>query len=148
MLPVRRLLFTAPLINVTASFGSILQLTAFLLVCPNMYRPASRALLRAAQGSLAPGRTVSGRRFLTTEPTHLRPRRWKSSALRWGLAIAGIYFYNTSSAFADQPIFSELRRSSPHSTVPIPPSCFCAECCLVDKRSYTDVFTRPHKRHR
>src|SRR2546421_2026426 len=83
-----------------------------------MYRPASRALLRAAQGSFAPGRTVSGRRFLTTEPTHRRSRSWKSSALRWGLAIAGIYFYNTSSAFADQPTFSELRCSSPHSLVP------------------------------
>jgi hypothetical protein len=61
-----------------------------------------------------PGRTIFGRRFLTLEPTHLRSRSWKSSALRWGLAIAGIYFYNTSSAFADQPMFSELRRSSPH----------------------------------
>src|SRR5271163_4750875 len=89
-----------------------------------MYRSASRALLRTAQGSLAPGRTVSGRRFLTKEPTHLRSRSWKSSALRWGLAIAGIYFYNTSSAFADQPTFSELRRSSPHSLVPIPPVAF------------------------
>ena len=85
-----------------------------------MYRPASRALLRTAQASLAPGRTVSGRRFLTTKPTHLRSRSWKSSALRWGLAIAGIYFYNTSSAFADQPTFSELRRFSPQNLVPIP----------------------------
>src|SRR5271156_762061 len=73
-----------------------------------MYRPASRALLRTAQGSLAPGRTISGRRFLTTDPPHLRSRTWKSSALRWGLAIAGIYFYNTSSAFADEPAFSEF----------------------------------------
>src|ERR1700733_13781988 len=102
-----------------------------------MYRPASRALLRAAQGSLAP-RTVSGRRFLTTEPTHLRSRSWKSSALRWGLAIAGIYFYNTSSAFADQPTFSKLHRSLPQCLMTT--ELLLHRMLFIEKLSYTDVF--------
>src|SRR5438874_1490699 len=71
-----------------------------------MFRPASRSLLRTVQSSLAPSRTVSGRRFLSTDPPYLRSRSWKSSAARWGLAIAGVYLYNTSSAFADEPAFS------------------------------------------
>src|SRR5271170_7533268 len=103
-----------------------------------MYRPASRALLRTAQSSLAPSRTVSERRFLTTERTHLRSRSWKSSALRWGLAIVGVYFYNTSSAFADQPTFSKLRRSSPHCLMTT--ELLLYRMLFMDTFPYTDVF--------
>ncbi|KEF57427.1 uncharacterized protein A1O9_05344 [Exophiala aquamarina CBS 119918] len=68
-----------------------------------MYRPAARTLLRsAAQSSLAPARTHAGRRFASTTPADGR-RSWKSSALRWGIAVAGIYYYNTSPVFAEQP---------------------------------------------
>lgn len=68
-----------------------------------MYRPASRTVLRAAaQSSLAPARTIVGRRFASTSPVNGR-RSWKSSALRWGIAVAGIYYYNTSPVFAEQP---------------------------------------------
>ncbi|KAK5062995.1 hypothetical protein LTR84_005071 [Exophiala bonariae] len=68
-----------------------------------MYRPASRTVLRtAAQSSLAPARTIVGRRFASTTPVNGR-RSWKSSALRWGIAVAGIYYYNTSPVFAEQP---------------------------------------------
>ena len=55
--------------------------------------PLSRALPKA--------RPV--RRFLSTAPPHQKSRTWKSSATRWGLAGALIYYYNTASAFAEEP---------------------------------------------
>merc|ERR1711939_779222 len=67
-----------------------------------MIRPTSRAALRTARTSFVPLRSV-GTRFVSTQPPHLRSRSWKSSALRWGIAIAGIYYYNTSPVFAEQP---------------------------------------------
>lgn len=67
-----------------------------------MYRPAARIALRSVQNPLAPARTA-GRRCLTTEAPHLRSRSWKSSAVRWGIAAAAIYYYNTSPVFAEYP---------------------------------------------
>merc|ERR1711939_53979 len=67
-----------------------------------MIRPTSRAALRTARTSFVPLRSV-GTRFVSTQPPHLRSRSWKSSASRWGIAIAGIYYYNTSPVFAEQP---------------------------------------------
>jgi len=43
----------------------------------------------------------STRRFLSSTPAS-RARGWRSSALRWGLAAAGVYYYNTSSVFAEE----------------------------------------------
>ncbi|ERF73369.1 hypothetical protein EPUS_07203 [Endocarpon pusillum Z07020] len=68
-----------------------------------MLRPASRSILRSAQGSFAPVPTAATKRFLSTAPPHQKSRSWKSSAARWGLAIAGLYYYNTSELFAEQP---------------------------------------------
>ncbi|KAI1626496.1 chromosome transmission fidelity protein 18 [Exophiala viscosa] len=68
-----------------------------------MFRPAATTVLRsAAQSSFAPARTTAGKRFASTSRVNAR-RSWKSSALRWGVAIAGIYYYNTSPVFAEQP---------------------------------------------
>jgi len=59
---------------------------------------------------LAPRRIVSSKlpsapsaRFLSTAPPTERSRGWKSSAVRWGIAIGGIYWYNTSPLFAEEP---------------------------------------------
>lgn len=77
-----------------------------------MFRPAARTALRsAAQSSLAPARTTAGKRFASTSRVNAR-RSWKSSALRWGIAIAGIYYYNTSPVFAEQPQHSTSCRPS------------------------------------
>ncbi|KIV97109.1 hypothetical protein PV10_00900 [Exophiala mesophila] len=68
-----------------------------------MFRPASRTVLRAAaQSSLAPARTIVPRRFASSSPASSK-RSWKNTAARWGIAIAGLYYYNTSPVFADQP---------------------------------------------
>ncbi|RMZ76264.1 hypothetical protein DV737_g4898, partial [Chaetothyriales sp. CBS 132003] len=68
-----------------------------------MFRPAARSILRSTQSSLAPARTLPTRRFVSTQQPAKRGRSWQSSALRWGLAIAGVYYYNTSPVFAEQP---------------------------------------------
>ncbi|KIX05482.1 mitochondrial intermembrane space import and assembly protein 40 [Rhinocladiella mackenziei CBS 650.93] len=67
-----------------------------------MYRLVARNVLRsAARPSFAPAHTVA-KRFASSSPVNTR-RSWKSSAVRWGIAIAGIYYYNTSPVFAEQP---------------------------------------------
>ena len=71
-----------------------------LFTSPIMYRPASNLLLRQ---SLPPLRSAARHRFLTTAPPHQASRSWKNSAARWGLGIAGVYYYNTSNVFAEEP---------------------------------------------
>ncbi|KAJ8058027.1 hypothetical protein OCU04_013201 [Sclerotinia nivalis] len=67
-----------------------------------------KSVLRAAPRCASPQtksviNTASARRFLSTAPPSLKSRGWKSSAARWALASAGIYWYNTSNVFADEP---------------------------------------------
>ncbi|PNY24980.1 Intermembrane space import and assembly protein 40 [Tolypocladium capitatum] len=69
-----------------------------------MYRAAVRSASRQGLGGLPKGAVrAAPRRFASTaSPTSRRPRGWKGSALRWGLAGGAVYFYNTSSVFADE----------------------------------------------
>ncbi|KAL2169167.1 hypothetical protein VTG60DRAFT_6407 [Thermothelomyces hinnuleus] len=65
-----------------------------------MYRSALRitpSALRAARPTLASG----SRRFASTAPAR-KKGSWKGTALRWGLAAAAVYYYNTSPLFADE----------------------------------------------
>ncbi|KAL5330068.1 hypothetical protein ACEPPN_003592 [Leptodophora sp. 'Broadleaf-Isolate-01'] len=66
-----------------------------------------KSALRATPGRIASSRNVlprsSARRFLSTAPPSQKSRSWKSSAARWGLAGAGVYYYNTSNLFAEEP---------------------------------------------
>ncbi|KAL1640474.1 Oxidoreductase [Diplodia intermedia] len=68
-----------------------------------MFRPASRAAVRAAASSSSVVRAPAQRRLVSTAPPTQKSRSWKSSAARWGLAGAAIYYYNMSKAFADEP---------------------------------------------
>ncbi|KAM4066178.1 CHCH domain-containing protein [Hirsutella rhossiliensis] len=68
-----------------------------------MYRAALRSTSRATLG--APPRAfvrAAPRRFASTQSPADKPRSWKSSALRWGLAVAAVYYYSTGSVFADE----------------------------------------------
>ncbi|RYO74639.1 hypothetical protein DL764_010792 [Monosporascus ibericus] len=68
-----------------------------------MYRSALRSSPRIANSiRQSAALKVGGRRFASTSPAD-KPRSWKSSALRWGLAIGALYYYNTSNAFAEEP---------------------------------------------
>ncbi|KAK5713900.1 Oxidoreductase [Elasticomyces elasticus] len=66
----------------------------------NTLRTASSSLARAAL------KQPATRRSLTTAPPHQTSRSWKNSALRWGLAGGLVYYYNTSSAFAEEPAYA------------------------------------------
>lgn len=65
-----------------------------------MFRPASRLILRQ---SLPAVRPVPTQRLLSTAPPAQKSRSWKSSAVRVGLAVGAVYYYNTSDVFAEQP---------------------------------------------
>ncbi|KAK4156127.1 mitochondrial intermembrane space import and assembly protein 40 [Chaetomidium leptoderma] len=65
-----------------------------------MYRTALRSTpsaLRAVRPTLASG----SRRLVSTAPAS-KKGTWKGTGLRWGLAAAAVYFYNTSPIFADE----------------------------------------------
>lgn len=70
-----------------------------------MFRPASRLIARSyAPRSLH--RVGPARRFLSTAPQMQKSRSWKSSAIRWGLALGAVYYYNNSSVFAEEPAYA------------------------------------------
>ncbi|PNS16748.1 Mitochondrial intermembrane space import and assembly protein 40 [Sphaceloma murrayae] len=70
-----------------------------------MYRQPSRQLLAAVRPRNIP-RSTTARRFLSTAPPHERSRSWKNTFARWGLAGGLLYYYNTSSVFADEPTYT------------------------------------------
>jgi hypothetical protein len=85
-----------------AGFVFTLYISRFLFSHPFriMFRPATRVLLRA------PGVAVRGpasRRLISTAPPDTKSRSWKSTVVRLGLAAGAVYYYNTSSVFAEQP---------------------------------------------
>lgn len=61
-------------------------------------------LARTATRKALTGRIAApGRRLLTTvEKPSNKKRTWKGAAVRWGLAGAGLYYYNTNDIFAEQ----------------------------------------------
>ncbi|OIW32776.1 hypothetical protein CONLIGDRAFT_679154 [Coniochaeta ligniaria NRRL 30616] len=98
-----------------------------------MYRTA----LRSSPGALrairpTPSLTSTSRRFLTTAPTNQR-RSWKGTAARWGLAVAAVYWYNTSPIFADEPIPQTVPAPSQFSDSDLP----TVEAVIEQKRRET-----------
>ncbi|KXX72939.1 Mitochondrial intermembrane space import and assembly protein 40 [Madurella mycetomatis] len=76
-----------------------------------MYRAALRSSPSALRAIRPTTLTSGSRRLLSTAPAD-KKRTWKGTGLRWGLAIAAVYFYNTSPIFADE---------LPQQGVPAPP---------------------------
>ncbi|TGJ75883.1 hypothetical protein E0Z10_g10949 [Xylaria hypoxylon] len=68
-----------------------------------MYRAALRSAPRIATPLRQSCVAASGRRFASTAPVDRKKRSWKSSAARWGLAVGALYWYSTSTAFAEEP---------------------------------------------
>lgn len=65
-----------------------------------------KSAIRAAPRRILPSRTVlntNSRRSISTAPPSRKSRTWKGAAARWGLALGGIYYYNTSNFFAEEP---------------------------------------------
>ncbi|KAL1305314.1 hypothetical protein AAFC00_002216 [Neodothiora populina] len=81
-----------------------------------MFRPtARRVLVQSTPRNLT--RSAQTPRFLTTAPPHKTSRSWKNSAVRWTLAGALVYYYNTSNIFAEEPALRVL----PPPETPIEP---------------------------
>ncbi|KAI1413964.1 hypothetical protein F5Y13DRAFT_160416 [Hypoxylon sp. FL1857] len=76
-----------------------------------MYRSALRVAPRVANTLRQPTLLTSSRRFISTSPTN-KKRSWKSAAARWGLAAGAVYWYSTSTVFAEEPL---------PTTIPPPP---------------------------
>lgn len=76
---------------------------SFSVCYPNlaMYRTALRSSTGALRSVRPSTFSSAPRRLLSTAPA-ARKRTWKGAGLRWGLAIAAVYFYNTSPIFADE----------------------------------------------
>jgi hypothetical protein len=97
------------LVAVILRFPDGLFDTAFTCV---MFRPASRRLIALPSPTAFLLQTQAvrpTRRLLTTAPTARKSRSWKSLAARWGLAIGGVYYYNTSNIFAEPAIGTVCR---------------------------------------
>ncbi|KAM0709053.1 hypothetical protein Q7P35_003089 [Cladosporium inversicolor] len=80
-----------------------------------MFRSALPRVSRAL-----PHNAPAAKRFLTTAPPHKTSRSWKNSAARWTLAGGLIYYYNTSSVFAEEPVYAihsppETSRDTPET---------------------------------
>ncbi|KAL7954788.1 hypothetical protein V8C34DRAFT_293458 [Trichoderma compactum] len=85
-----------------------------------MYRAALRTASRPAVGGLRTSLVrTAPRRFASTAPAD-KSRSWKSSAVRWGLAVAGVYYYNTSSVFADEAEAHALPIPAPYTENELP----------------------------
>ncbi|KAE8150215.1 hypothetical protein BDV25DRAFT_154815 [Aspergillus avenaceus] len=82
-----------------------------------MFRPASRALLRAP----AVARGPASRRLISTNTSaESKPRSWKNFAVRVGLAAGAVYYYNTSNVFSKPSTFSlnsQLSDEEPKPTI-------------------------------
>lgn len=96
--------------------------TLKLIHTPTMFRPASRVVVRAASSSPRAVHRAPAvqRRLISTAPPTQKSRSWKSSLVRWGIAGAAIYYYNTSNVFAEEPACKqspspEHRHTSAHS---------------------------------
>ncbi|KAF2122367.1 mitochondrial intermembrane space import and assembly protein 40 [Lophiotrema nucula] len=70
-----------------------------------MFRIAPRIIARSTAPRAVP-RAAPVRRLLSTAPPAQKSRSWKSSAARWGTAVAVIYYYNTSDVFAEEPKYA------------------------------------------
>ncbi|KAI0965775.1 hypothetical protein F4678DRAFT_451680 [Xylaria arbuscula] len=73
-----------------------------------MYRAALRSAPRIASPLRQSRAAASGRRFASTVPGDKR-RSWKSSAARWGLAVGAVYWYSTSTVFAEEPTLTTIQ---------------------------------------
>merc|ERR1712093_837595 len=85
------------------SHSTLAEPSKLAAVSPSMFSSALRATPRRIASSRTTLPRSSARRLLSTAPPSQKSRSWKSSAVGWGLAGAGVYYYNTSNVFAEEP---------------------------------------------
>ncbi|KAK2734962.1 Oxidoreductase [Myotisia sp. PD_48] len=84
-----------------------------------MFRSASRSVLRGTPVTHQL-RLAQTRRWVSDVSSPQKSRGWKSTAVRWGLAIGAVYYYNTSSIFAEEPPLAFQSTASQANTAPLP----------------------------
>ncbi|KAI0416523.1 hypothetical protein F5X98DRAFT_343494 [Xylaria grammica] len=99
-----------------------------------MYRAAVRSAPRIATPLRQSCVAASGRRFASTAPAD-KKRSWKSSAARWGLAIGALYWYSTSTAFAEEPKLTTIQPPPEFSDEDLP----TVEAVVARKRLEAEV---------
>ncbi|KAI1109838.1 hypothetical protein F5Y14DRAFT_455585 [Nemania sp. NC0429] len=102
-----------------------------------MYRAALRPAPRIANSIRSSGVVPCARRFASTVPADKR-RSWKSSAARWGLAIGAVYWYSTSTAFAEEPKFTTIQPPPAFSDEDLP----TVEAVIARKRQEAETRAR------
>ncbi|KAK9436509.1 intermembrane space import and assembly protein 40 [Metarhizium brunneum] len=86
-----------------------------------MYRATVRTASRQALRSLRSQPFQSApRRFASTSTPAYKPRTWKGSAVRWGLALGAVYYYNTGSVFADEATVQSIAAPSAFTESDVP----------------------------
>lgn len=86
--------------------SSFTQRSTFLWAYTSFQRFSFSIMFRSALPRLSrsiPHNATASKRFLTTAPPHKTSRSWKNSAVRWTLAGGLVYYYNTSTVFAEEP---------------------------------------------
>ncbi|KAI1747051.1 hypothetical protein F4782DRAFT_535830 [Xylaria castorea] len=99
-----------------------------------MYRIAVRSAPRITTPLRQSCVGASGRRFASTTPAD-KKRTWKSSAVRWGLAVGAVYFYSTSAAFAEEPKLSTIQPPPAFSDEDLP----TVEAVVARKRQEAEI---------
>ncbi|KAM3474883.1 hypothetical protein MY8738_007681 [Beauveria namnaoensis] len=80
-----------------------------------MYRAVLRSASRPAVAGLRASALRSApRRFASTSPAD-KSRSWKGSAVRWALAGGAVYYYSTSTVFAEEAIPAKQFSTAPSS---------------------------------
>lgn len=107
-----------------------------------MIGSASRTLTKATPVRLAIRPPPSSRRAISFGPPSKKPRTWRNSAARWGLALGALYYINTSDLLAEQASCASLRRTTPKHPI-------LATCKLeTDERDFSVLKERlPELRH-
>lgn len=103
-----------------------------------MYRTALRSAPSALR-AVRPNTFASSRRLASTSAAAANKGTWKGTGLRWGLAIAAVYFYNTSPIFADELPVQTATAPSPFSDADLP----TVDALIEKKRRQAEVAAPP-----
>ncbi|KAK0641850.1 hypothetical protein B0T16DRAFT_431505 [Cercophora newfieldiana] len=97
-----------------------------------MYRAALRPSAGAIR-AIRPSTLNSASRRLLSTSAAANKGTWKGTGLRWGLAIAAVYYYNTSPIFADELPLQSVQAPAPFSDADQP----TIDALIEEKRKQT-----------
>ncbi|KAM5464311.1 Oxidoreductase [Microsporum audouinii] len=111
-----------------------------------MFRSASRTLLRGTPATQQL-RFAQSRRWISDASSPVQKKQgWRSTVVRWGLAVGAVYYYNTSPIFAEEPplVNKTLSPSNLQDTV-VSPTIESLEAARKPKARPTSPLSEPKK---